>query len=313
MSDAIGFEIDFLPVGNGERSGDAIAIRYGSPGDYKVLVYDGGTKESGQALVDHIKKYYGTTRVDYVVNSHPDSDHASGLSVVLEQLEIGELWMHQPWKYSSVILDYFKDVLRVPIAIDTDVNAAALAEWKLGAARGLNGCVYFTVGTGIGGGVVSGGKIIHGLVHLELGHVLLRPMPNDPLPQGVCPFHIGCAEGLACGVAMERRWGSRAEELPNDHPAWELEADYLAQLCADAVVCYSPERIVMGGGVMHNPILLPMIRQKTTALLGGYVKDAALADGLETYIVAPGLGDNSGAVGALLLAAEAIDREQLAV
>ncbi len=211
------------------------------------------------------------------------------------------------------ILDYFKDVLRVPIAIDTDVNAAALAEWKLGAARGLNGCVYFTVGTGIGGGVVSGGKIIHGLVHLELGHVLLRPMPNDPLPQGVCPFHIGCAEGLACGVAMERRWGSRAEELPNDHPAWELEADYLAQLCADAVVCYSPERIVMGGGVMHNPILLPMIRQKTTALLGGYVKDAALADGLETYIVAPGLGDNSGAVGALLLAAEAIDREQLAV
>ena len=143
------------------------------------------------------------------------------------------------------ILDYFKDVLRVPIAIDTDVNAAALAEWKLGAARGLNGCVYFTVGTGIGGGVVSGGKIIHGLVHLELGHVLLRPMPNDPLPQGVCPFHIGCAEGLACGVAMERRWGSRAEELPNDHPAWELEADYLAQLCADAVVCYSPERIVM--------------------------------------------------------------------
>ena len=211
------------------------------------------------------------------------------------------------------ILDYFKDVLRVPIAIDTDVNAAALAEWKLGAARGLNGCVYFTVGTGIGGGVVSGGKIIHGLVHLELGHVLLRPMPNDPLPQGVCPFHIGCAEGLACGVAMERRWGSRAEELPNDHPAWELEADYLAQLCADAVVCYSPERIVMGGGVMHNPILLPMIRQKTTALLGGYVKDAALADGLETYIVAPCLGDNSGADGALLLAAEAIDREQLAV
>lgn len=109
MSDAIGFEIDFLPVGNGDRSGDAIAIRYGTSGDYKVLVYDGGTKESGQALVNHIKKYYGTSRVDYVVNSHPDADHASGLSVVLENMEVGELWMHQPWKYSKVILDYFKD------------------------------------------------------------------------------------------------------------------------------------------------------------------------------------------------------------
>lgn len=109
MSNDVGFEIDFLPVGNGERSGDAIAIRYGTHGNYKVVVYDGGTKESGQALVDHIKKYYGTTRVDYVVNSHPDSDHASGLSVVLENMEVGELWMHQPWNHSKVILDYFKD------------------------------------------------------------------------------------------------------------------------------------------------------------------------------------------------------------
>lgn len=131
MSDAIGFEIDFLPVGNGERSGDAIAIRYGSPGEYKVLVYDGGTKESGQALVEHIKKYYGTTRVDYVVNSHPDSDHASGLSVVLEQLEIGELWMHQPWKYSSVILDYFKDG-RI-----TDNSLAERLKDKMAAAYAL--------------------------------------------------------------------------------------------------------------------------------------------------------------------------------
>ena len=109
MSEQIGLEIDFLPVGNGDRSGDAIAIRYGTPGNYKIVIYDGGTKESGQALVDHVKKYYGTTYVDYVVNSHPDADHASGLSVVLENLEVGELWLHQPWNYSSVILDYFKD------------------------------------------------------------------------------------------------------------------------------------------------------------------------------------------------------------
>lgn len=131
MTEEVGYEIDFLPVGNGDRSGDAIAVRYGLPGRYKVLVYDGGTKESGQALVDHIKQYYGTTRVDYVVNSHPDADHASGLSVVLEQLEVGELWMHQPWNYSTVILDYFKDG-RI-----TDNSLADRLKEKMAAAYAL--------------------------------------------------------------------------------------------------------------------------------------------------------------------------------
>jgi beta-lactamase superfamily II metal-dependent hydrolase len=126
-----GYEIDFLPVGNGSRSGDAIAMRYGYPGSYKVMVYDGGTKESGQALVDHIKTYYGTTRVDYVVNSHPDGDHASGLSVVLEQLEVGELWMHQPWEYSTEIWDYFKDG-RI-----TDDSLAERLKEKMGSAYAL--------------------------------------------------------------------------------------------------------------------------------------------------------------------------------
>jgi beta-lactamase superfamily II metal-dependent hydrolase len=105
----VGYEIDFLPVGNGDRSGDAIAIRYGTPGDYKILVYDGGTKEAGQLLVNHIKEHYKSNFVDYVVNSHPDADHASGLSVVLEQMRVGELWIHQPWNYSQIIRDYFKD------------------------------------------------------------------------------------------------------------------------------------------------------------------------------------------------------------
>lgn len=131
MSNAIGFEIDFLPVGSGDRSGDAIAIRYGAPGNYKVLVYDGGTKESGQALVDHIKNYYGTTRVDYLVNSHPDADHASGLSVVLESMVVGELWMHRPWNYSKIILDYFKDG-RI-----TDNSLAERLKEKMSAAYAL--------------------------------------------------------------------------------------------------------------------------------------------------------------------------------
>jgi len=109
MPNGIGYEVDFLPVGNGERSGDAISIRFGTPENYQVLVYDGGTKESGQNLVDHIKKYYNTTHVDYVLNSHPDADHSSGLSVILEQLTVGQVWLHRPWNYSSIILDYFKD------------------------------------------------------------------------------------------------------------------------------------------------------------------------------------------------------------
>ena len=128
---AEGYEIDFLPVGNGERSGDAIAVRYGTPGSYKVMVYDGGTKESGQALVDHIKKYYQTSRVDFVVNSHPDADHASGLAVVLEQLEVGELWMHRPWEHSATIKDYFQDG-RI-----TDESLAERLKTKMAAAYAL--------------------------------------------------------------------------------------------------------------------------------------------------------------------------------
>lgn len=131
MANQIGFEIDFLPVGNGDRSGDAIAIRYGSAGNYKILVYDGGTKESGGMLVEHIKKYYGTNRVDYVINSHPDADHASGLSVVLNEMDVGELWMHQPWNHSSVILDYFKDG-RI-----TDNSLAKRLKDKMAAAYAL--------------------------------------------------------------------------------------------------------------------------------------------------------------------------------
>ena len=125
------YEIDFLPVGNGERSGDAIAVRWGTPSNYKVLIYDGGTSESGEALVRHVKERYHTDRVDYVVSSHPDNDHASGLSVVLEKLDVGELWMHRPWEYSSIIQDYFHDG-RI-----TDESLADRLKTKMRAAYAL--------------------------------------------------------------------------------------------------------------------------------------------------------------------------------
>lgn len=135
-----GYEIDFLPVGNGERSGDAICMRYGTPGNYKVMVYDGGTKESGQALVNHIRNYYGTNVVDYAICSHPDADHASGLSVVLEQMQVRELWMHRPWAHSELICQYFKDG-RI-----TDSSLAERLKEKMAAAHALE---ELAIGQGI--------------------------------------------------------------------------------------------------------------------------------------------------------------------
>ena len=206
------------------------------------------------------------------------------------------------------LLTSLKDALGVPALIDTDVNAAALAEWKLGAARGLDSCVYVTVGTGIGAGLVIGGKLVHGLVHPELGHMLLRQEPEDPTPVGFCPYHQGCLEGLASGPSIEKRWGKKGYELPPEHEAWQLEAAYLAQMCMNAICAFSPERIILGGGVMQQKHLFPLIRRKTQELLNGYVQASAILEDIDTYIVEPGLGTKSGATGALLLARQAYEK-----
>ncbi len=200
------------------------------------------------------------------------------------------------------LLPLMRDGLHVPVVMDTDVNAAALAEYELGAAKGTRSCLYITVGTGIGGGVVIGGKPVHGLMHPEVGHMLLQTVPSDPSPEGFCPYHRGCAEGLASGPAIEKRWGKPASELPPDHPGWALEADYLARLCMNAVCAFSPEIIVLGGGVMHQKHLFPMIRSRLQALLNGYIPVSRITEEIDAYIVPAGLGDNSGALGALLLA-----------
>ena len=203
------------------------------------------------------------------------------------------------------LLPQMKKALGIPVKIDTDVNAAALAEWQLGAAKGLNSCLYITVGTGIGAGLVVEGKLVHGMMHPELGHMLLRPDPKDQNPVGFCPYHDGCAEGLASGPAIEKRWGRKAHELPPEHPAWELESAYLAQVCANAVCSFSPEKIILGGGVMQQKHLFPLIRKKTRELLNGYIASEQILEKIDTYIVEPGLGTKSGAIGALLLARQA--------
>ena len=209
-----------------------------------------------------------------------------------------------PWQYCD-ILGYFRRELAVPCAFDTDVNAAALAEFTLGAAKGKSSCMYVTVGTGVGGGLIINGQPVHGFMHPEIGHIPLIPDPEDPTPDGFCPYHKHCLEGLAAGPNIEKRWGVSAKELAPDHPAWKLEINYMAQLCASAMFSFSPEMIILGGGVMQQKFLIPEIRRKTVELLGGYFPESLIADGLESYIVEPGLDTASGITGAWLLARQA--------
>ena len=200
------------------------------------------------------------------------------------------------------LLRVFQEALNIPAAIDTDVNAAALAEFTLGAARGKNSCMYVTVGTGIGGGLIINGRPVHGFMHPEIGHIPLIPDSRDPAPDGFCPYHKHCLEGLASGPAIEKRFGISAKELPPDHPAWKLEILYLAQLCANALFSFSPEIIILGGGVMQQKFLIPEIRRKTAELLGGYFPESLMQDGLVSLITEPGLDTASGITGAYLLA-----------
>ena len=189
----------------------------------------------------------------------------------------------------------------IPAAIDTDVNAAIIAEKELGAARGCQNAVYVTVGTGIGGGVLCNGRPVHGMLHPEVGHMLLRPHPDDPNPRGVCPYHDGCLEGLAAGPAIGARIGGDARLLADDHPTFAIEAHYLAQMCVNLIMTLSPERIILGGGVMQRKALLPMIRRETQRLLGGYVQTSQVLEHMDQYIVFPELFPLSGLVGAYLL------------
>lgn len=195
--------------------------------------------------------------------------------------------------------------LGVPVFLDTDVNAAALGEARWGAGRGIADFLYLTIGTGIGGGAIVHGNVVHGLVHPEMGHIRIpHDLAKDPY-RGGCPSHGDCLEGLASGPAMEARWGIRAQELPAGHPGWALEAHYLALGLATWVCTLSPERIVMGGGVMQHQHLLPMVRRELGILLNGYIQASALLDDIEDYVVAPHLGSRSGVLGALILAERA--------
>ncbi|MFC4098977.1 ROK family protein [Paenibacillus xanthanilyticus] len=193
----------------------------------------------------------------------------------------------------------------VPCGWDTDVNAAALGEAMWGAARGLSSCLYYTVGTGIGIGVYAEGRLVHGLVHPEGGHTLPRRHPDDGYA-GRCPYHGDCLEGMAAGPAIEARWGVKGHELPADHPAWTIEAYYLGQSIASAVLLNSPEKVILGGGVMQQAQLFPLIRAEVKRNLNGYVSAREILDDIDGYIVPPGLGQQAGLCGAVALGLSAL-------
>lgn len=208
------------------------------------------------------------------------------------------------------IVGFLAKVFGVPVAIDTDVNAALVGEAAYGAGRGLEHLVYITVGTGIGAGIMEGGRIIYGTGHSEIGHLFASPRSDDTDFLGVCPFHgNACFEGLASGPAMKARWGQPAHDLPDQHPAWDLQARYLAILCLNISMTTMPERIILGGGVMQREHLFDLIRHHFVRLNNGYNGLHRSLDHMSSYIVPAALNPNAGVIGALKIARN-IERAQ---
>jgi fructokinase len=206
------------------------------------------------------------------------------------------------WKDYPFVQEIRK-ALEVPVGFNTDVNAAALGEATFGAAKGLDSCLYITVGTGIGAGAVVQGKLLQGLSHPEMGHILVRRHPEDHYT-GKCPYHGDCLEGLAAGPAIEDRWGAKGVELVGRAEVWDMEGYYIAQALMHYILILSPKKIILGGGVMNQEQVFSSVYKYLPELLNGYVTLPNLPD----YIVSPGLGDNAGVVGSLLLAKNALQK-----
>ncbi len=206
------------------------------------------------------------------------------------------------------IMGILKKSLQIPVGFDTDVNGSLLGEVMFGQSAGLDDVVYITVGTGIGGGILSGGKPVHGMLHPERGHMLIRPRTDDPY-EGKCPYHRNCLEGMASGPAIAERYGKRGEALGDRQEVWDLEAYYLGQAIVNIILTLSPRRIILGGGVMEHLQLFDLIRGYVREMLGGYIKAKELED-LTEYIVPASLGGEQGIKGCLYLADKAYRMEK---
>lgn len=202
------------------------------------------------------------------------------------------------------IVQEFENALKVPVGFDTDVNSSVLGEVTFGDAKSLHSCLYLTIGTGIGAGVYVNGELLHGNMHPEAGHILIRRKEGDSF-EGCCPFHKDCFEGMAAGPAIEKRYGVKAVELFDREEVWKLEAHYIAQALVTYTLTYAPQKIILGGGVMHQMQLFPLIREEFDKLLAGYIATKEVKD-LEHYIVPASLKDLQGAMGCLELARQAL-------
>lgn len=207
------------------------------------------------------------------------------------------------WANYPIVAE-FQKALGVPVGFDTDVNAAALGEATWGCTRDVENSIYITIGTGVGVGIIAGGKPHHGMIHPEGGHILLGRHPDDPMVGSACPYHENCMEGLASGPALEKRWGMQGSLLSSREEVWALEAYYIGQAITTYIMLLSPQRIILGGGVMHQDQLLPLVRKEVARQINGYIRGKGMED-LEHYIVMPSLNDNQGAMGAVKLAMDA--------
>lgn len=204
------------------------------------------------------------------------------------------------WQFFN-LKGFLEQSVGVPIILDTDVNAAAWGEYLNLSNKSVRNLVYITVGTGIGAGIIINGEISHGLVHPEFGHIRIPHNTSlDPYP-GICPFHKDCLEGLASGPAIQDRWKQSPETLPVNHIGWDLEGEYLAYAINNLICTVSPQRIILGGGVMRFERLYEVVRAKTKLLLNRYIKSELIEDQIQTYISAPRLREDSGIIGALYL------------
>lgn len=210
------------------------------------------------------------------------------------------------WKDYNIV-GAFEEQLCCPVGFDTDVNGSALGEVTFGQAKGKKNIVYLTVGTGIGAGVYAEGKLLHGMLHPEAGHILMRRREDDHY-EGKCPYHKTCLEGLAAGPAIEERWGKKGIELQDQDEVWDLEAYYLAQALTDYILILAPQLIILGGGVMHQEQLFTRIRAYVKEMLNGYIKTKELED-IDHYIVPASLHDDQGIMGALELGRRAFEEK----
>lgn len=211
------------------------------------------------------------------------------------------------WRHFN-LAGTLKKELKLPIGLDTDVNGSCLGEMTFGCAKGLDSVIYITIGTGVGVGAAINGKLLHGMLHPEAGHILLRKQEEDAF-EGKCPYHKSCLEGMASGPAIEMRWGKKAVELKENKRVWELESDYIAQALMNYILTLSPQKIILGGGVMHQEQLFPLIREKTAEYLNGYLVTKELKD-MDSYIVPASLEDNQGIMGCIQLAKLALQEKE---